>query len=633
VKQNTTQRIILITLMLLLAAAIVGWVLTRDRTSPASAAKGNQSPNGDLVDLSPLQTIEQLADLAGTGEEQDLAKQALRDADLAVDLAFTAALRDADSHPAPLTPETREILGRLKQSQARVHADEQEVARLTPLVAAAQGSRKESLQQSLDIARSQLDQDQGELDDAHEDLYRAGGDRRRVIERMQEEHKARYHQTAAAGQATAAALPAGPAKLSAEQTAARSVLPQYLAWNSLHAKAAKLLQARDAALARKAALVQKHEALEKEVQEEQSQKRQLAPQASGSTEANNPPGSDAASHATAVLFLKHLTEDRENLTDFDKRIEHEQEIARFCGGWAALVATRQTHFVHGLLFDACWILLIGILVAAANPLIHSSFSKVAADRRRLHTLRAAIGFAVRGVAVVLILLVIFGPPNNLATILALAGAGLTVALKDFIVGFFGWFVLMGRNGIHPGDWVEINGIGGEVVEVGLLHTVLMETGSWSDAGHPTGRKVTFVNSFAIEGHYFNFSTTGQWLWDEIQVLLPHDVDPYRVADSILKIVAEETSSNARLAEAEWQRVTPHLAAGSFTATPAMIVRPTNLGVNVVVRYITRAHERHETRSRLYRSIVELLHRKKIPESAAANLAPKSVAARTRNSDT
>src|SRR5713101_2735941 len=630
-KHKTTQRVILIALLLLLAGAVVGWVLTRGRTSPASAGKGNQ-PNGNLVDLSPLQTAEEMAALAATSEEQDLAKQALRDADLAVDLAFTAALRDADSHPAPLTPETREISARLKQSQARVHADEQEVARLTPLVAAAQGSRKESLQQSLDIARSQLDQDQGELDDAHEDLYRAGGDRRRVIERMQEEHKARYHQTAAAGQ-TAAASPAAPKKLSAEQTAARSLLPQYLAWNSLHAKAAKLLQARDAALARKAALVQRHEALEKEVQEEQSQKRPLAPQPSGSTEANNPRGSDAASHATAVLFLKHLTEDQQNLTDFDKRIEHEQEIARFCQEWAALVATRQTHFEHGMLFDACWILLIGIVAAASNPLIQSSFSKIAEDRRRLHTLRAAVGFAVRGVAVVLILLVIFGPPNNLATILALAGAGLTVALKDFIVGFFGWFVLMGRNGIHPGDWVEINGIGGEVVEVGLLHTVLMETGSWSDAGHPTGRKVTFVNSFAIEGHYFNFSTTGQWLWDEIQVLLPHDVEPYGIADKILKIVAEDTVSQARLAEAEWQRVTPNYVAGSFTATPAMIVQPTNLGVNVVVRYITRAHERHETRSRLYRSIVELLHRKRIPESAAGSLAPKSVAARTRNSGT
>jgi len=118
-----------------------------------------------------------------------------------------------------------------------------------------------------------------------------------------------------------------------------------------------------------------------------------------------------------------------------------------------------------------------------------------------------------------------------------------------------------------------------------------------------------------------------------QVLLPHDVEPYGIADKILKIVAEDTASQARLAEAEWQRVTPNYVAGSFTATPAMIVQPTNLGVNVVVRYITRAHERHETRSRLYRSIVELLHRKKIPESAAGNLAPRSVAARTRNSGT
>ena len=64
-----------------------------------------------------------------------------------------------------------------------------------------------------------------------------------------------------------------------------------------------------------------------------------------------------------------------------------------------------------------------------------------------------------------VLLVIFGPPPNLGTFLGLAGAGLTVALKDFIVGFIGWFVLMGKNGIRLGDWVEINGVTGEVVEV------------------------------------------------------------------------------------------------------------------------------------------------------------------------
>src|SRR5262249_57411661 len=121
---------------------------------------------------------------------------------------------------------------------------------------------------------------------------------------------------------------------------------------------------------------------------------------------------------------------------------------------------------------------------------------VAVDRRHLHTIRVVAVVSTQILGVLLVLLVIFGMPSNFATVLALAGAGLTVAMKDFIVGFFGWFVLMGRNGIRPGDWVEINGIGGEVVSVGLLHTVMLETGDWSDAGHPTGSKVDFVNRFA-----------------------------------------------------------------------------------------------------------------------------------------
>ena len=143
-----------------------------------------------------------------------------------------------------------------------------------------------------------------------------------------------------------------------------------------------------------------------------------------------------------------------------------------------------------------------------------------AENKRIDTLRAVVKFAVQAVGAIVILFIVFGMPTQTTTVLGLAGAGLTVAMKDFIVAFFGWFVLMGRNGIRVGDWVEINGVGGEVVEVGLLKTVLLETGNWTDAGHPTGRRVSFVNSFAIEGHFFNFTTSGQWMWDELQVLIP-----------------------------------------------------------------------------------------------------------------
>ena len=89
----------------------------------------------------------------------------------------------------------------------------------------------------------------------------------------------------------------------------------------------------------------------------------------------------------------------------------------------------------------------------------------------------------------------------------------------------------------------------------MLRTILLETGNWNDAGHPTGRKVSFVNSFAIEGHYFNFTTTGQWLWDELDVLIPAGEDPYFLLNSVLKLVAEQTQSDAPQAEQEWRRAT------------------------------------------------------------------------------
>jgi hypothetical protein len=142
------------------------------------------------------------------------------------------------------------------------------------------------------------------------------------------------------------------------------------------------------------------------------------------------------------------------------------------------------------------------------------------DRRRLHTLRMVGRVALQVLTILAILLVTFGRPSNLGTFLDLAGAGLTVALKDFVVGFFGWFGLLGPDGIRPGDLVEINGVTGEVIEVGIFQTVLLETGDWGGSSHLTGRRVTFNNSFAIEGHYFNFSTSGQWLWDELQIVVP-----------------------------------------------------------------------------------------------------------------
>ena len=152
-----------------------------------------------------------------------------------------------------------------------------------------------------------------------------------------------------------------------------------------------------------------------------------------------------------------------------------------------------------------------------------------------------------------------------------------------------------------------NGVTGEVVEIGLFHTVLLETGNWTDSGHPTGRRVTFTNSYAIEGHYFNFSTSGQWLWDEDELLVAPSENPYTIIDKIQKMVVKDTEQNAHDAEQEWQKAAGKYRMQSVSAAPAINLRPTAGGIEVHVRYITRASERFATRTRLYQRLVDLLH--------------------------
>jgi hypothetical protein len=119
--------------------------------------------------------------------------------------------------------------------------------------------------------------------------------------------------------------------------------------------------------------------------------------------------------------------------------------------------------------------------------------------------------------------------------------------------------------------------------------------------------VTFVNSFAIEGYFFNFTTSGQWMWDEFKVLIPSGDDPYPVLDGIQKLVEQQSETNARLAEKEWKQATAKYRVQALSAVPSLNMVPTSNGIEIRARYITRANERHETRLKLNQAVVALMH--------------------------
>jgi small-conductance mechanosensitive channel len=599
---RTYRLAILIGLLGLLGLTVVGLVLTRQgaRRSPLeNRAESSGTGQPSLVDNQPLVAARKLGGLAVTPEEQRFAEQALQLADQDVDLAFSIALRDVAEHSISLTPEGRVLQGRVKEAEAQVKSDKDEVALLTKQVAKAREDQKESLGVKLEQAQALLAFDQDELADAQRDLARAGGDEHSRLQRLLDEHERSLAHVSANGPSTSAANIGQAAK---GKWDARSLVAEFPDWMQLREEQKELGEAQRDAMARAKESAQNHNSLEREMKEKASKKAAPAPQGTAAI---------AAAKGLNQAPAAGVTTAPRDLADLDKRIETEQKLGNVYRSWAALVGERELASVHRLIQSAFWIASILLLLLLADQLVNRY--ELNADRKRLFTARSVLRFTVRALGVVLILLVIFGPPSQPATVLALAGAGLTVALRDFIVGFFGWFVLMGRNGVRPGDWVEINGVQGKVIEVGLLHTVILETGNWTDAGHPTGRKVTFVNSFAIERHYFNFSTAGQWLWDEVQIGLPSGTNPYPIVEAIQKIVTERTDANARLAEQEWRRATTASGLHTFSAAPAISVRPTWSGVNVIVRYITRADERDDLRALLYRAVFDFLLGKNAPQ--------------------
>ena len=601
-----TQRIAAVVILILAAATAVGYWRTRPSAVPrGGAAHGNGQTTNSLVDQSPLKTAQQLAQLAATHDEREIAQEALRLADFDVDLAFDNALRQARLHPPPLSPEAKEAEARLQKAEKLLKSDQDRAKLLSEQLVRATGERKDVLEADLVQAEADVDLDQDEVDDAKQDLIRAGGDAADRIQSLKKEHEETAHDTPSA-------IPTGTAP--PEQV---GLIHRVTQWLALHQKQMQLWQAKTATEAAAADLNAKHNALDAQIDEEKAAEPELAhhsKKTKSEFSATHVSAADKSQEDTAGLLKKtqKLADDQKTLSAYDKRIETKKELAAAYAQWIDLVAGHQRAELHRALEGLAIILVIAVVALFFGSWTDSLVKKLSMDRRQIESLRTVARVALQVLALFLILLVLLGPPGQLGTFLGLAGAGLTVALKDFIVSFLGWFALMGKNGIRLGDWVEIKGVTGEVVQIGPFHTVLLETGNWTDSGHPTGRRVTFTNSFAIEGHYFNFSTTGQWLWDELQVVLPPDKDPYPLIDAIHKKVAEATRESAQQAEHEWRKAAPSRELSGFSVEPAISVRPVVGGIEVAVRYITRASERYQLRSTLNQAAVKLLGAKTEP---------------------
>jgi small-conductance mechanosensitive channel len=583
---SRARLVVVLVMLLVLAAILAGAFLT---SGVMSYLPFLQARKGDwtgayvargIVDQRPWQTAATLAALAQSAEEKELARDAERLADHEVDQAFAQSLRQASLQKQNLSGKALELQQRVAELQETIKNDQARIASLSagantkPADAVSNGS-------DLEIAKAQLGLDQNELTDSIEDVARESGDQRI---KLQQELSAR--QAAMKQYADPTSKNEGEtAVVSAERYTA--LAQQISNWRSLRNRKQLIAQAQQLARADVDALTGDQASLK-------TAAASLADKAAGESSSGR------------IERLQQLSAQQNILSILNDRLDAQQQLVALYGRWGEQVEIQRKIVVHLILRSLALITAICILVVLAGWVLQVALAKLVHDPRQKQTLKTVLNLGTQVVGLVLILLTIFGVPQQMPTILGLATAGLTVVFQDFILAFCGWFVLMGPNGVRVKDWVEIDGVGGEVVHLGLFRTWLLETGNWTANGHPTGRRVSFLNGYAIRGKYFNFSTVGQWMWDEIKVTVPPGTDIHPLLKGIYESTVQATEEDAKMAETEWKRVTHEEGSPQFSAMPSVNLRPAGSGVDILIRYITRAGVRVETRNHLFAMIVDLM---------------------------
>jgi len=89
--------------------------------------------------------------------------------------------------------------------------------------------------------------------------------------------------------------------------------------------------------------------------------------------------------------------------------------------------------------------------------------------------------------------------------------------------------------------------------------------------------------------------------------VPADADAQKTLATIQAVVTKETERDTKLAEQEWQSSGKAHGLTQFSAAPRVDPRPAASGIDVLVRYVTRAGDRFEMRNKLYSAVIGVLH--------------------------
>jgi small-conductance mechanosensitive channel len=195
--------------------------------------------------------------------------------------------------------------------------------------------------------------------------------------------------------------------------------------------------------------------------------------------------------------------------------------------------------------------------------------------------------------------------GDLSVALGILAAGLAFALQEIIGSIAGWITIITGKPFTIGDRIESGGIRGDVVDIGVLRTTLMEIGNWLGGDHNTGRIVTLSNAFLFKEPLYNYSAHLHFLWDEIKVPVTYESNWKRATDIMINAVHEHSAYQELLPKAEKQRrdVRRKLAVKMTPLEPRVYVKLTDNWIELGLVYPVDTDLRRSLRSEISQQIL------------------------------
>jgi small-conductance mechanosensitive channel len=194
--------------------------------------------------------------------------------------------------------------------------------------------------------------------------------------------------------------------------------------------------------------------------------------------------------------------------------------------------------------------------------------------------------------------------GGLTVAFGVAGAGIAFALQEVIASFAGWLAIMFGDFYKTGDRVQLGGIKGDVMDIGVLRTTIMETGQWVDGDLYNGRIVLIANSYIFKEPVFNYSGDFPFLWDEIKIPIQYGSN-YEKATQILNNVGREVAGDLTdESRKKWHALQKKYLLEESQTEPMVSLIANDNWVEFTLRYVVRYNKRRVTKTELFTKLLQ-----------------------------